>query len=74
MNFEDWYKANEHYLVAQPFTNFVAAAAWIAGRSAEREKIAEFARSQPGRFASFADADSFADFVLDGSNEMTREN
>ena len=40
MNFADWYRENEAVLVAQPFTNYVAAAAWKAGQDAGREQAA----------------------------------
>ena len=31
--FSTWYRANREYLVTQPFTEFIAAAAWKAGRA-----------------------------------------
>jgi hypothetical protein len=43
-----------------------AAALAEKARQDERERIAEFARSNPGLFASFADADDFALRVLAG--------
>lgn len=36
--FVAWYKANEAYLVTQPFINYVAAAAWKAAQAAEQKK------------------------------------
>ena len=36
--FAGWYAENERYLTTQPYTNYVAAAAWNDGQSAEREK------------------------------------
>lgn len=36
--------------------------------AAERERIADLARSRPGWFASFADCDDFAERVLRGPN------
>lgn len=44
MTFGEWYKANEAYLVTQPYTNYVAAAAWKAAQAEERERCAAIAR------------------------------
>jgi len=40
--FSAWYAANELYLVTQPFTNYVAAAAWKAAQAAERDRAARW--------------------------------
>lgn len=49
---------------------WTVAALWHARTelAAERERIAELARSRPDRFASFADCDDFAECVLRGPN------
>ncbi len=41
-----WYAANEQWLATQPLTEFVAAAAWKAGRADALEEAAKAAEAQ----------------------------
>ena len=55
MNFADWYRENEAFLIAQPFTNYVAAAAWKAGQDAGREQAANLLKARADKIASEAE-------------------
>lgn len=63
-----WPTENARRYTAPLFTVDQVLAYATQERAAERERIAEMARSRPGWFASFADCDDFAERVLRGPN------